>query len=246
MSKIHVIGISGWKRSGKDTAADILVKDHNFMRVSFADPLKELVAKEYNIPLEHCYSDEHKEAPILSMPVTPKDSFTKTVSKLLVNEFKDENGMTLKELEEEFPGKNVAVPLYWTPRALCILKGSTNRAVDPNFWTNQAIKYIKGHANSVEKIQERSKRHQVDIQDINYVISDLRYVNEAEQMKEAFNNGPFKFTSIRVNRFDSVDTNDPSERNLDDYKFDVVIENKSTIEDFERKVQSVIEEIKNA
>lgn len=39
---MKVIAISGYKPSGKDTSAEILVKDHNFMRVAFADVLKDM------------------------------------------------------------------------------------------------------------------------------------------------------------------------------------------------------------
>jgi len=40
---VIVIGLSGYKRAGKDTVADILVKDHGFTKLSFAAPLKRMV-----------------------------------------------------------------------------------------------------------------------------------------------------------------------------------------------------------
>ena len=44
------IGLAGWARSGKDTVADYLVKNHGFTRVSFADPMREaLLALDPNI-----------------------------------------------------------------------------------------------------------------------------------------------------------------------------------------------------
>lgn len=36
-----LIGLSGWARSGKDTAAEYLVEQKGFTRVAFADPLRE-------------------------------------------------------------------------------------------------------------------------------------------------------------------------------------------------------------
>lgn len=36
-----IIGISGYARAGKDTVADILVEDHGFERLAFADKLRE-------------------------------------------------------------------------------------------------------------------------------------------------------------------------------------------------------------
>jgi len=39
-----IIGISGLIGSGKDTVADYLIKNHNFVKISFADKLKDAVA----------------------------------------------------------------------------------------------------------------------------------------------------------------------------------------------------------
>ena len=36
-----IIGLSGWARSGKDTVANHLVKNHGFVKMAFADPMKE-------------------------------------------------------------------------------------------------------------------------------------------------------------------------------------------------------------
>jgi len=36
------IGVMGAKGSGKDTVADILVQDHGYIKVAFADPLREM------------------------------------------------------------------------------------------------------------------------------------------------------------------------------------------------------------
>jgi len=39
--RITVIGIAGYARSGKDTIADYLVDEHNYIKVSFSTPMKE-------------------------------------------------------------------------------------------------------------------------------------------------------------------------------------------------------------
>jgi hypothetical protein len=43
-----IIGICGLIGSGKDTIADYLTKDHNFVKISFADKLKDAVAEMFN------------------------------------------------------------------------------------------------------------------------------------------------------------------------------------------------------
>lgn len=52
-----VIGLSGFAQSGKDTVAGILVRDHGYTRVAFADPIKDLLY-EINPPLGRLRLDE--------------------------------------------------------------------------------------------------------------------------------------------------------------------------------------------
>lgn len=43
-TKTMIIGISGFQSSGKDTIADYLVKEHGFVKLSFASAIKDIVA----------------------------------------------------------------------------------------------------------------------------------------------------------------------------------------------------------
>jgi hypothetical protein len=45
-----VVGVLGFKGSGKDTVGDYLVQKHGFARDSFANPLKDAVAATFNWP----------------------------------------------------------------------------------------------------------------------------------------------------------------------------------------------------
>jgi hypothetical protein len=47
-----VVGVLGFKGSGKDTVGDYLVQQHGFQRDSFANPLKDAVAATFNWPRE--------------------------------------------------------------------------------------------------------------------------------------------------------------------------------------------------
>jgi cytidylate kinase len=67
-----IVAVSGWKGSGKDTAAKILVEKYGFRRVAFADVLKDMVADQYGIVRSHCDDPAFKEKPIMSMPASPK------------------------------------------------------------------------------------------------------------------------------------------------------------------------------
>jgi hypothetical protein len=201
---MKVLAISGWKGSGKDTVAQYLVDNHGFARTSFADPLKDMAAKEYGFVREWADDPKYKESPLLNYPVEPKDKFTNLIADFMLLEFRDKNGK-----KPEFGSSE---KLYWTPRALCILKGSTNRAVDSAYWVKQAVSSIK------EKYVKRQEFH---------VITDLRYKSELYQLKDAFQEDVI---FVRINRFESSPSSDPSERDLDDHEFDFYIDNTNTKE----------------
>ena len=52
-----VIGITGLKRSGKDTIGGIFVKKYNYTRLAFADPLKNIVKIMFNFNNEQLNGD---------------------------------------------------------------------------------------------------------------------------------------------------------------------------------------------
>jgi len=56
-SKRIIIGFGYKAQSGKDTAADHLVKNHNFVRLAFADTLKESCRAVFNFSDEQLYGN---------------------------------------------------------------------------------------------------------------------------------------------------------------------------------------------
>jgi hypothetical protein len=102
-----------------------------------------------------------------------------------------------------------------------ILKGSTMRTANPDYWVEKAIQTARSQG--LSKV----------------VISDLRYRNEVYAMKTSLDIED-KLVTIRVNRFDTSPSSDPSERDLDGAAFDLVIENRGTLEEFEKSVNDSI------
>jgi hypothetical protein len=224
MSNPVIIALSGWKRSGKDTVADYLVKTHGFKRLAFADPLKESVAKEFGLTRQVIDDSTTKEAPLLHMPVAPKDAFSLTIAEFMFKEFRSADGVQPVNLVKisgtilgEMPGNRIPEVLYWTPRALCILKGSSMRSADSDYWVKQALAQAQPGGL--------------------YVISDARYKNEMNVLKRF---GGDSVTSVRINRFDSSPSTDPSERDLDDYEFDFVLENRTSIDDLYSRIDGLL------
>jgi hypothetical protein len=242
---MKVVAISGWKRSGKDTVAGQLIETEGFKRVAFADPLKDSVAREYSIPREHCDDPAFKEAPILHLPLSPKDAFSLGLSKMMFKECRSEDGKTpfdfhvdpsgafmgIVGYDTAFTEREAVKQLYWTPRALCILKGSVNRTVRSDFWVQAAINSIKGQAEPMHKIDFDGHK--------NFVISDLRYQSEVNQLRQAFGKD---LITVRVNRFETCNSQNASERDLDNGTFDVIIDNTASLEELQLKVQQLVKE----
>lgn len=200
-----IIALSGWKGSGKDTLAEYLIQKYYTQRFAFADELKNSVAAEFGIPRHHMDDVKYKDQPILTMPVKPQDPFSQHVVDFMKDEFKENNGQP-----------------YWTPRALCILKGSTNRTVNSGYW--------------VEKVIDRIHLAYANL----CVITDMRYLSEMNQLYHEFGKD---ITFIRVERFDNSPSNDPSERDLDDAPFDYYVDNSSTKEYAYQQIETIIEQI---
>jgi hypothetical protein len=202
---MKVLAISGWKGSGKDTIAAYLIEKYGFVRTAFADPLKDMTAAEYGVERSWMDDPKYKEAPLLHLPVNPQDGFSRMLTDFMVKEFKSPS------LEEK--------QVYWTPRALCILKGSTNRSVDSSFWVKRAISVIKSGEKSLN------------------VITDLRYNSEAKQLKEAFGSD---VVFLRIKRFDKSPSSDPSERDLDNFEFDLYVDNTGSLDKAYGQVDGIV------
>jgi hypothetical protein len=238
-----IVGINAWAGSGKDTAAELLIEEFGFSRVAYADPLKVNVARDFNIKLEDLHSQTGKEAPIRELPVYCKDKFALNFNTFMFREFRGIDGYKPEDGDKYHiddygqmflrkKGDSMSLfPLYWNRRALCIAEGSTKRSANPDYWVEKAIQSAKESGHTL------------------IVISDLRYKNEVAATKMAIDNENDKFVTIRVNRFETTTSTDPSERDLDDATFDYVIENKTTLEEYLNKVKTIamkeLQEVKN-
>lgn len=59
-SSMNIIGITGAAGSGKDTVADILVKNHGFVRVALADPMKRFCKGIFGFTDEQLWGESEK------------------------------------------------------------------------------------------------------------------------------------------------------------------------------------------
>jgi len=228
-----ILLLSGYKQSGKDTAANYLVQDRGFKRAAFADSLKNDVSTFFNLSRKDMDDQSTKESPILDRPVQSYDPFSKLVNEFLFKEFRTRDGKQPlhfnwfdgEMVSVETDGQSIEIKeLFWTPRAACIFVGSVGRSFNADHWVDRALTNV-GDINKPIGLQ-------------NVVVSDFRYKSEYNRVIELFGKDIVK--TVRIDRFDTVNSTDPSERNLDDFEFDVRIENKGTLQEFIAKINEVV------
>lgn len=69
-----LIGILGYKFSGKDTTADYLVKKYNFKKIAFADPLKDTCRILFNFDEDQLFGNK-KETIDPRWGISPRTAF---------------------------------------------------------------------------------------------------------------------------------------------------------------------------
>lgn len=112
-----VVALTGYKRAGKDSVADILVRDHGFTKMAFADPIKRLVRTLnpiVGVHQEYCCRDCQPEAE----PVYLSDLY-------------DDYGLSEDDIKDSRYGEEVR--RIWQRFGTELF-----RAEDPNFWIDVA------------------------------------------------------------------------------------------------------------
>lgn len=178
-----ILGLSGYARSGKDTVAEYLVEKYGFVRMAFADPMREALAKlnpwidfgGLRIPLSE------------ALRITDWDGI------------KDES-TEIRSLLQRM-GTEVGRSMF-----------------GEDFWVDYALK--KAEESGHERI----------------VFSDVRFPNEAEGIKSFAGNKVW-----RINRPGTEPANSHiSEHALDDYEFDLYINNAHTKQHLFEAIDSLI------
>lgn len=149
-----IIGLTGYARAGKDSAADILVRDYGFTKKSFAGPLKNMLRTldpiitcdwEHNPEFFECGEInccESEGEEVLTVPLRLSDM----------------GAYTEDELKRSFPEYR---------RLLQVLATDCVRAMDPEFWVNAARREVLAAG-----------------PDARIVFTDCRFPNEADMIRE--------------------------------------------------------------
>lgn len=207
-----IIGIAGKKNAGKDTVADYIIdevikNDVFFKKVRFADKLKEMVCLLLGCTKEQLEDREFKEKELgkewwywrLKVPNYNLDRNEKITLKMMFNteteawEYNDKILSYNREVCE-------TVLIKPTPRLLLQLLGTEcgRNIIHPNIWVNATFADYQPNGapyNSLGDVFDDLKLCPSETKMPNWVISDVRFPNEAKAIKDR--NGIL----IRVERF---------------------------------------------
>lgn len=260
---MSIIGISGKKRSGKDTVGNML----------------QLLLESPNISSEVLQSTLNDFRPLSKWEIKKYAGHLKTMTSILT-------GFTGKELEDEeiknktvltryvvyddlldisyiFNDINKALDFYKvrkneiiqtlsslnrideiislkeehiTPRTILQILGTEiGRQIHPDIWINALMKDYKGE---IVGYDGSSKKDIFSKELPNWIITDVRFPNEVKAIKDR------QGIIIRINRKLKNNDNHISETALDDYKeFDYVLENSGNLITLEQSVRKMLKKL---
>lgn len=205
---MKIVAISGHAGAGKDTLADIIILENtweNSKYFQFKYPNKVDFIKKFlsnpSIVVNFC-SDIQK--------VAFADKLKKVLSILTNTPVEFWSDSVFKDAPNTANFRKKDGTLYTDRELLQIFGTEVGRNIDEDLWVKTLLDSLDDNGF--------------------YIISDLRFKNEAAALKE------LGAKLIRVNRA-STQMSHSSENNLDDYPdFDITIENDGTIEDLINKI----------
>lgn len=158
--KHHIIALTGFAGTGKDTVADILVTHCGFRKLAFADALRGEVANAYGVTLQLLSDRDTKElpTPALALSRAPFE-FRSAVSYALGAAWA--NGEA-----DHIPDVDAWLAAARSPRQIIQWWGTEyRRAQDPDYWVRAMRKRLT-HCINVQR-------------ETRFVLTDTRFDNEA-------------------------------------------------------------------
>lgn len=215
-----LIGISAKIGCGKDTFFEILQEKTGgiYENKKFAGKLKMIASLITNIPCEKFEDQEFKKTFLpddwgyLPKDEIVTDGFGLMVKKMTVREF-------MQKLGTEAMRDNLHTNI-WVNALFSEYKSEFSR---------QAEDFVKKVS-----LEDMTKKRDNFEYHPNWCVTDMRFPNEYDAIKSRSG------IVIRINR-PGVPVNDhPSETSLDNFKFDYVINNDGTLEDFKLKIEDCL------
>lgn len=213
---MKVIGITGYKRSGKDTAAAYYKDVHGYIQLSFAAKLKDVVNKYVG-----CVSENEGDREDIQTFTTPYRNLIKMAQELNIphERWYEYQERFIEVFEPYFTGETDFGLTYTTSyRAVLQLVGSeVCRHFQNDIWVDQIRNVLENPENK----------------DSNFVISDVRFDNEARMLRDAGG------VILRIHREGAVSDGHISEVGVSDKLIDYEIHN-TTLEDLYTQLSKLV------
>jgi hypothetical protein len=215
-----IIGFTGLKGSGKDTAGAYLVKEYDFERRSFADPLKRSIAALLDIPLWEIENFKNNETVYVTTGYKNRPTDDPEV---------DEYGDTWiagVDYPESLIPKNLWSPIREHTFREILQRYGTESHRDifgKDFWVNATL--------PVEGFYSGRK----------IVVTDVRFMNEYERIKQ------LKGYVVRIAKTRAIpeieQDHHSSETEQTGMPYDFWIENLGTYDQFYREIEMMLEKV---
>lgn len=211
-----IVGVSGLAGSGKDTLADFLVRDHGFVKISFADPMKRFCREIFNFTEAQLWgpSEERNKLDVRYPRVVVDANLGSTMHTFLTPRF------ALQTLGTEFG--RTCFESIWVDYALRIAKALDGREGISYDAECGIFKCARPRINGV-------------------VIPDCRFANEITSVERA---GGKVVRIVRPGAglvgSAGLHASEKEMAEIPDDRFAVVLENTGTIERFRNQVAGLV------
>jgi len=207
-----LVSLSGQKRSGKDTVADILVKQFKFTKIALADPLRDICSRVFDIPTSTFLDDTLKEKQF-ERPIFLNEDMLGYIMAIVENEWEFDVSKSKAAAMSDFLGCGFA-----HPRQLLQIVGTEiiRGCIDDNIFLELANRRI-------DKI------------DGNVVVSDVRFAVEQEWAR---NKGALMCLIKRPSLTLSQDTHASENQLGEDTGYTVIMTNDAQLSIFKHDVHS--------
>lgn len=204
-----ILALSGKKKSGKDTIANFLVKDHGFKKLSLATPLKDLIVKVFKIDKDLLYN-ENKKDEHLDYFITIDYHHLDKIREIVSEEWGFPIDYETRENIEEFHGKEIK-----TPRQLMQTIG-----------TDLIRKHIRDDVFIVLLLEQIKKTERP------IVIADARLQNERETLLSVGAILGLVKRDIIKNEDDHISENDLGEED----EYDLIVDNNIDLQQLRAEI----------
>ena len=213
---MKIIGITGKKRSGKDTSGEHLIKNFGFTRYSFADPLKKGCMEMFGFNADQMWGDT-KEVIDERWGVTPREVLQIMGTNLLQFDIHNHTD-NLKHIGREI----------WVHRFKLWVEEQKNAyAISKHQWSDRV------YATTLKGISyEDAVKLNPMPEPLNIVITDVRFKHEVKAIREMGG----QMWKVHRPSLVSEDTH-LSETEIDNLEYDILITNDGSISDLYKKVE---------